>query len=111
MIFLHLHVHLQCTCTCTRVSLSPSLSIPPALYVYTYHIEFPLTSLNLMDYCYVSDVGVANIVSMTTLTELTLSKTKLTDIGMHCVAGNTHVMPLEIGHLTNQDTSLIRTPY
>ena len=49
--------------------------------------EFPLTSLNLMDYCYVSDVGVANIVSMTTLTTLTLSKTKLTDTGMHCVAG------------------------
>lgn len=49
--------------------------------------EFPLTSLDLMDYCYVSDVGVANIVSMATLTTLSLSKTKLTDTGMQSVAG------------------------
>ena len=49
--------------------------------------DFPLTSLNLMDYCYVSDVGVAKIVTMATLTELSLSKTKLTDSGMHSVAG------------------------
>ena len=40
-----------------------------------------------MDYCYVSDVGVAHIVCMTTLTELILSKTKLTDAGMRSVAG------------------------
>ena len=47
-----------------------------------------------MDYCYISDVGVAHIVSMTTLTELALSKTKLTDAGMHSVAGARYYMLL-----------------
>lgn len=51
-------------------------------------LEFPLTSLDLMDYCYVSDVGVANVVSMATLTTLSLSKTKLTDTGMQSVSGS-----------------------
>ena len=73
--------------TCIQLSCfaPPSTSTPLSLSL----LEFPLTCLNLMDYCYVSDVGVANIASMTTLVELTLSKTKLTDSGMHSVAGNT----------------------
>ena len=57
------------------------------VFFFFFSPDLPLTSLNLMDYCYVSDVGVANIVSMGTLTSLTLSKTKLTDAGMHSVAG------------------------
>ena len=90
---LHVHVHTcNCaciySCSCLASPLPPSPTLPPLyMRISLFGLEFPLTSLNLMDYCYVSDVGVANIVSMTTLTELTLSKTKLTDVGMHCVAG------------------------
>ena len=49
--------------------------------------EFPLSSLSLMDYCPITDAGVACIVGMHTLTELSLSRTKLTDDGMPFLEG------------------------
>ena len=49
--------------------------------------EFPLTSLSLMDYCHITDTGIAWVAGMNTLTELSLSRTKLTDYGMPFLHG------------------------
>jgi len=40
-----------------------------------------------MDYCHITDAGVACIIGMHTLTELSLSRTKLTDDGMPFLEG------------------------
>ena len=49
---------------------------------------FPLTTLNLMDYCHITDVGISQLPSLqTTLTSLSLSRTKLTDQGMVFLEG------------------------
>ena len=40
-----------------------------------------------MDYCYITDVGISYLTTMHTLTELSLSRTKLTDAGMVFLEG------------------------
>jgi hypothetical protein len=40
-----------------------------------------------MDYCHVTDLGIAFLSSMTTLTHLSLSRTKLSDNGMPFIQG------------------------
>jgi hypothetical protein len=69
--------------------------------------KFPLTSLNLMDYCYISDVGVAQIITMTTLIELNLSKTKLTDTGMQSVAALSTLRDLSLDNTLVTDAGLL----
>ena len=55
--------------------------------IFCYFLGFPLTSLDLTDYLHITDVGVACLVSMTSLTSLSLSRTKLTDAGMPFLQG------------------------
>lgn len=50
-------------------------------------IGFPLQTLDLSDYCHITDAGIAHIVTMHNLTVLLLSRTKLTDNGMPFIAG------------------------
>ncbi len=67
----------------SSLSLSPFPPLPPSFS----SAGFPLASLNLMDYCYVTDVGVACLTGMNTLMELSLGRTKLTDNGMVFLQG------------------------
>ena len=61
--------------------INPSLS--------SLHLSgFPLTSLDLTDYLQVTDLGVACLTPMTSLTSLSLSRTKLTDRGMPYLEGS-----------------------
>ena len=55
-------------------------------------VGFPLESLDLSDYCHITDVGIAHIAGMHGLSVLLLSRTKLTDDGMPCLAGNGAVL-------------------
>ena len=50
-------------------------------------VGFPLQTLDLSDYCHITDTGIAHIVAMHSLTVLLLSRTKLTDSGMPFIAG------------------------
>ena len=74
------------------LSLSPSPSSPPLPLttpppLYTELPGLPLVSLDLMDYCHVTDRGIAFLSSMNSLTHLSLSRTKLTDNGMPFIQG------------------------
>jgi len=63
--------------------------------VYRYLVSdclgFPLQSLDLSDYCHITDVGIKHIAAMGSLSVLLLSRTKLTDDGMPFLAGNDNV--------------------
>ena len=71
------------------LSLPPS---PPLSHAHTNNTPgFPLVSLDLMDYCHVTDLGIALLSSMSNLTHLSLSRTKLTDNGMPFIQGQLHI--------------------
>ena len=84
-----LQVFVWCLSNCLHLSLSLSLFLPPPFLIHptTYIPGLPLVSLNLMDYCHVTDLGIAFLSSMNTLTLLSLSRTKLTDNGMPFIQG------------------------
>lgn len=48
---------------------------------------FPLVSLDLTDYLHITDTGISCLAGMTSLTSLSLSRTKLTDAGMPFLEG------------------------
>ncbi len=49
--------------------------------------EFPLTSLDLSDCLKITDRGISCLASMSTLSSLSLARTKLTDVGMPYLKG------------------------
>ena len=74
--YMYMHVH---------VCMYSSLSLP----LYSHKTPgLPLVSLDLMDYCHVTDLGIAFLSSMNSLTHLSLSRTKLTDNGMPFIQGH-----------------------
>ncbi len=50
-------------------------------------LGFPLISLDLSDYLNITDAGISCISTMTSLTSLSLARTKLTDAGMPFLEG------------------------
>ena len=69
-----------------------SLKLPERRLVYdevmSTAFSFPLTSLDLSYFFYISGKGVAKLPSMTHLTSLSLAHTKLTDAGMPPLQGS-----------------------
>ena len=84
----------------TTISLLPGRTavrgVVQPITLYFPYAAFPLENLNLMDHCHVTDYGISHVSHMTSLSVLTLSRTKLTDQGMPYLAGTfaCHCTPL-----------------
>ena len=67
---------------------------------------FSLTSLDLSDYCFITDGGIAHIATMHSLTDLSLCRTKLTDEGMAVLKGLVSLRQLRLDNTMVTDAGM-----